>query len=137
MTVTLTEAPGTGNQTLTITNTSGFPVNMQPMLKLPPGRSACSVAANGVPRSYTPDINGRLTINAFPLATGAGALTTLQVTTIAGSSPDFDHSGALAVQDIFSFLNAWFAGDPNADFNGGGLAVADIFAFLNAWFAGC
>jgi hypothetical protein len=50
---------------------------------------------------------------------------------------DFNESGALEVQDIFDFLNAWFAGNPSADFNGGGLAVQDIFDFLNAWFAGC
>ena len=51
---------------------------------------------------------------------------------------DFNCSGTLEVADIFAFLNAWFAGDPNADFDGAsGLQVADIFAFLNAWFAGC
>ncbi len=50
---------------------------------------------------------------------------------------DFDNSGNLAIADIFAFLNAWFAGDPAADFNGGGLAVQDIFDFLNAWFSGC
>jgi subtilisin-like proprotein convertase family protein len=51
---------------------------------------------------------------------------------------DFDNSGNLAVADIFTFLNAWFGGNPNANFDGvNGLQVADIFAFLNAWFAGC
>ncbi|HMN40917.1 MAG TPA: GC-type dockerin domain-anchored protein [Phycisphaerales bacterium] len=50
---------------------------------------------------------------------------------------DFNGDGALAVQDIFDFLNAWLAGSPSADFSGGGLAVQDIFDFLNAWFAGC
>jgi ELWxxDGT repeat protein len=50
---------------------------------------------------------------------------------------DFNTSGVLEVQDIFDFLNAWFAGQNRADFNGGGLAVQDIFDFLNAWFAGC
>ncbi len=51
---------------------------------------------------------------------------------------DTNHSGALEVQDIFDFLNLWFAGDCRADFNGvGGLAVQDIFDFLNAWFQGC
>ncbi len=49
---------------------------------------------------------------------------------------DFN-GGGLSVQDIFDFLNAWFAGDPAADWNGGGLSVQDIFDFLNAWFAGC
>ncbi len=51
---------------------------------------------------------------------------------------DFNLDGELSVQDIFDFLNAWFAGDIRADFNGqSGLAVQDIFDFLNAWFAGC
>jgi hypothetical protein len=50
---------------------------------------------------------------------------------------DFNQSGTVEVQDIFDFLNAWFAGSASADFNGGGLAVQDIFDFLNAWFAGC
>jgi probable HAF family extracellular repeat protein len=50
---------------------------------------------------------------------------------------DFNRSGGLEVQDIFDFLNAWFAGDLAADYNGGGLEVQDIFDYLNAWFAGC
>jgi hypothetical protein len=50
---------------------------------------------------------------------------------------DFNDNGGLEIQDIFDFLNGWFAGNPRADFNGGGLAVQDIFDFLNAWFAGC
>ncbi len=50
---------------------------------------------------------------------------------------DFNKSHSLEVQDIFDFLNAWFAGNPSADFNGGGLSVQDIFDYLNAWFAGC
>ncbi len=58
-------------------------------------------------------------------------------TITAPCAADFDHSGTLTVQDIFDFLNAWFAGNPAADFNGGGLTVQDIFDYLNAWFAGC
>ncbi len=51
---------------------------------------------------------------------------------------DFNSADGLSVQDIFDFLNAWFAADPRADFNGvDGLTVQDIFDFLNAWFAGC
>jgi hypothetical protein len=51
---------------------------------------------------------------------------------------DFNNSGGLTVQDIFDFLNAWFAGAAAADFDGAnGLQVQDIFAYLNAWFAGC
>ena len=58
---------------------------------------------------------------------------------------DFDCSGGpgggqagVTVQDIFSFLSAWFANDPRANFNGvNGIEVGDIFAFLSAWFARC
>ena len=50
---------------------------------------------------------------------------------------DFNHSGALEVQDIFDFLGAWFAGLPSANFNGGILSVQDIFDFLASWFGGC
>ncbi|HMN40288.1 MAG TPA: immunoglobulin domain-containing protein, partial [Phycisphaerales bacterium] len=55
---------------------------------------------------------------------------------------DFNADCVLEVQDIFDFLNAWFAGDPAANFNGStgfppDLEIQDIFDFLNAWFAGC
>jgi hypothetical protein len=51
---------------------------------------------------------------------------------------DFDASDTLTVDDIFVFLNAWFADAPDADFDASGTrTVDDIFVFLNAWFAGC
>lgn len=51
---------------------------------------------------------------------------------------DFDGQTGLSVNDIFSFINAWFNQDPRADFNGsGGISAQDIFDFLGAWFAGC
>jgi hypothetical protein len=53
---------------------------------------------------------------------------------------DTNANGSLDVQDIFDYLNLWFAGSPSADFNGGGLTVQDIFDFLACWFsrpAGC
>ena len=135
--VSITEAAN-GNQTLTFTNNSGFAVNMSVALKLPPGRSACSVKVNSAPTPYAPSLSGHTQINTFALATGAGAVTTLVVHTVGGSSPDFNSSGAVTVQDIFDFLSAWFARSPRADFNGSGtVTVQDIFDFLAAWFAGC
>jgi hypothetical protein len=54
---------------------------------------------------------------------------------------DYNKAGGIAVQDIFDFLNDWFAGRLYAKVGGDGtsgtLAVQDIFDFLNAWFAGC
>jgi hypothetical protein len=42
------------------------------------------------------------------------------------------------VQDVFSFLAAYFSQDPAADFNDSGdITVQDIFEFLAAYFTGC
>jgi hypothetical protein len=57
---------------------------------------------------------------------------------VPGCQADFNGVNGLSVQDIFDFLNGWFAGLPQTDFNGDGvISVQDIFDFLNAWFAGC
>lgn len=56
---------------------------------------------------------------------------------------DFDGSGSLGVQDIFSFLAAYFANiagpsPPGGDFDqNGSITVNDIFVFLAAYFTGC
>jgi cytochrome c peroxidase len=51
---------------------------------------------------------------------------------------DMDNNGSLSVQDIFSFISAWFASDPRTDFDHSGtIEVQDIFTFLGAWFGGC
>jgi hypothetical protein len=54
--------------------------------------------------------------------------------------PDYNKVGGISVQDIFDFLNDWFAGSKFAivggDGNTGTLNVQNIFDFLNAWFAG-
>jgi hypothetical protein len=51
---------------------------------------------------------------------------------------DFDCSEGLSVEDIFAYLDAWFAGNAAADLDADpGLQTNDIFAFLNAWFSGC
>lgn len=51
---------------------------------------------------------------------------------------DFNQNGALSVQDVFDFLDAWFAGQPEANFAGGSgtPTVQSVFDFLTAWFAG-
>ena len=55
---------------------------------------------------------------------------------------DADGSGTVTADDIFAFLDGWFAENGqtgagwSADFNGDQLVSADdIFAFLDAWFA--
>ncbi len=52
---------------------------------------------------------------------------------------DYNHIAGTTVQDIFDFLNDWFASSSLADFDTNGAAaptVGSIFSFLNAWFAG-
>lgn len=53
---------------------------------------------------------------------------------------DYNKVGGITVNDIFDFLNDWFAGSPYANTGGNGaagpLAVQNIFDFLNDWFAG-
>ena len=51
---------------------------------------------------------------------------------------DFNGIDGITVQDIFEYLNGWFASNPATDVDGvPGLSVQDIFSFLNTWFAGC
>jgi hypothetical protein len=58
--------------------------------------------------------------------------------TVTRCDADFNQNFVLEVEDIFAYLNAWFAGDPRADWDSlNGLQVYDIFLFLNNWFAGC
>ncbi len=74
---------------------------------------------------------------------GWWAVSDLQVSGTIGVNPpscpaDFDGNGNVNVQDIFDFLNAWFANQPSADVDGNNaIEVQDIFTFLNVWFAGC
>lgn len=51
---------------------------------------------------------------------------------------DFNQNGSISVQDVFDYLDAWFAGRPEANFNGGSgtPTVQSVFDYLNAWFQG-
>jgi Subtilase family len=51
---------------------------------------------------------------------------------------DIDYSGSGGTQDLFTFAELFFAGDLRADFDRNGLLnVDDVFLFLQNWFAGC
>lgn len=68
----------------------------------------------------------------------ARTLSTSSVELIVICRADYNNSGSLTIQDLFDFLDAYFAGLPSADFNGiGGVTIQDVFDFLDAWFAGC
>lgn len=58
--------------------------------------------------------------------------------TIQPCAADFNNSGSATVQDIFDYLNAYFAGSLTADTNNSGdLSVQDLFDFLSLYFQGC
>lgn len=51
---------------------------------------------------------------------------------------DFDASGALAIGDLFFFLQRWFAAAPDADFNhDAAIGAQDLLDFVGAYLAGC
>lgn len=51
---------------------------------------------------------------------------------------DFNQSGSVTVQDLFDFLDPWFAGSPAGDVNhNGDTGLQDLFDYLAFWFAGC
>jgi len=75
------------------------------------------------------------------LGGGTGSVVAIDNLNIAPSPPcraDFNHDGMASIQDLFEFLQAWFAADPRASINHGGPPTQqDIFDFLGLWFAGC
>jgi hypothetical protein len=51
---------------------------------------------------------------------------------------DFDGSGTIDTDDLFTYLNAWLAGDARADIDGvEGLTQQDVLGYLNSWLAAC
>jgi hypothetical protein len=48
---------------------------------------------------------------------------------------DWNADGQLQVQDVFDYLNGWFAGDGDAN-EDGATSLQDVFDFVNGWFAG-
>lgn len=73
-----------------------------------------------------------------PYTRFAGLGTTCTGPAAACCVADFDQTGTVDSLDIFSYLNAWFAGNSASDVDGiSGLSPDDVFRFLNAWFEGC
>lgn len=64
----------------------------------------------------------------------ACATTTLEIVATPFAS-DWNADGAITTADIFDFINAWLAGDGDAD-NNTLTDTQDVVAFLNAWLAG-
>ena len=72
------------------------------------------------------------------------AISTSCGTTLSDSAPitlcpaDFGCDGSVSVQDIYDFIEAWFAGDLRADMDGSGVLTGlDVLEYIGAWFVGC
>ena len=86
------------------------------------------------------------TVTTQAQCTGANTLWVAQTTAACNAAgtyktpcckADFNKTGGVTVQDIFSYLTAWFAKSPSADTDGSGtVTIQDIFSFLTAWFQG-
>lgn len=121
--------------TATVSGSTG--VNIGPQANTTPtpiGPSAFMAPADS---ALCPNINivvqGTLASTSF---------TSTNTATISGAGPrvpcppDFDQNLVVDLLDIFAYLDGWFAGTPNANFNGDGVTdLLDIFAFLGAWFS--
>lgn len=95
------------------------------------------VLRNGAPCGAQCVVESSTSSSVLFTAPGAGTYS-IQGVTGGVCGADFNNDGTLDHQDIFAFLNAWFANTINADFNNDGVVtVQDIFAFLSAWHAGC
>lgn len=114
-----------------------------PMIKLF-GKPAVTVQNHVDPGMTKIRVNGISGINdlgvfaVMGVRTGTTSTQAAFLVTPARCLGDFDSSGVVEVSDIFGFLNAWFAGDLEADADESGvLGTSDIFAFLNVWMTGC
>lgn len=68
-------------------------------------------------------------------------------TTIAGTGEitfevvclaDFNRDNSVTLQDLFEYMDAWFAAAPDADVNNDqAVTLQDLFDFLDLWFVGC
>lgn len=51
---------------------------------------------------------------------------------------DVNGDQVVTVQDVFEFIDLWFAHDASADIDlSGDINVQDVFVYLNLWFEGC
>lgn len=111
-------ASNAGNVSVYLARAAGIGVDVRGLARISAaGATPASLGARGVGK---------------PLDMGA---IEAQSTTCCG---DFNFSGAVNVQDVFAFLDAFFQRRPRADVDeSGAVEVGDLFAFLAWWFSPC
>lgn len=99
-----------------------------------------------------PPTTGSVQIGLFKPAVVTGDGNVVQVAGIdipsVPCAADFDGANGVTIDDLFGYLNAYFAGctgtqgapcnGASADFDGNAqVSIDDLFGFMNAWFTGC
>jgi hypothetical protein len=120
-------------------------INLRQELALAPGAALPESVFLAYAAYATPDNGALVPASQIPAGNGdgniqAGEFVRVQLCRFApGGCCRADINGdGLSIDDIFLFLNLWFASDLRADFNqADGVTIDDIFIYLNAWFAGC
>jgi hypothetical protein len=101
---------------------------------------ASAAACEAAMQSTSPTVHSKFVTTASVCNTAPTPPATVGNATSPCCFADFNHNSSLEVQDIFDFLNDWFAGKkfaiPSGDGDTGTLSVQNIFDFLNSWFAG-
>jgi len=98
----------------------------------------CGALGSAVSTSILGGFPYLIRVGSYPYNGNSAGEGSLHITFTPNCRADFNQSGTVTVQDLFDFLQAWFANNPTADFNSSGtVSVQDIFDFLQAWFTGC
>jgi hypothetical protein len=116
---------------------------------IPPGAARAEVALyyQNTPREYIEHLRDANTTDSWGAtlyslwqSTGKGLPIEMAASGVPLEMPlrsDFDRNGLSDADDLFAFLDAWFAQGAGADFDGSGaVLIGDVFEFLNAWFEG-
>lgn len=92
----------------------------------------------GMPQAIVLDLEVKILPTGYELWMSCASRGIAVLTITNSCIADFNSSGSVTVQDIFDFLNTYFAASPAADVNtSGSVTVQDIFDFLDAYFAAC
>ncbi|MCK6477152.1 MAG: hypothetical protein L6Q35_10010 [Phycisphaerales bacterium] len=128
---------GVNTVVLDAVNLTGAAANLEAVIRVPAGKCITWVRRNGVDWPYAyQDSTGRVSLDAAPLQTGIGSITSFSVGY--SRTADFDSSGFVDIEDFTSFVLAFEAGDESADFDGTGFVdTEDYDAFVRTFEIGC
>ncbi|HBS27912.1 MAG TPA: hypothetical protein DEB06_00325, partial [Phycisphaerales bacterium] len=123
----------------TLTNETGAPVNFETVVRLASGDAVCAVLVNGAPSAYTHNAGVHAVTVSGAMATGAGAVTSVQV--FSRPPADVSENGVVDFDDITRVLSDWLeSGAPysGSDTNGDGVVdFDDITQVLSDWLDSC